>query len=113
MLKALNKQPEKWYFPVSFKYIALAVYIVLILYGFLGYTADSSLMMQLRNTNFGNLIVWSYWWPLIVILAILFGRIWCMICPVEIITSFFSKIGLKRKRPAWLKSGWAITIFTS
>ena len=31
--------------------------------------------------------------------------------PCEIITSFFAKIGLKRKRPKWLLSGWAITIF--
>ncbi len=44
-------------------------------------------------------------------MAIFFGRIWCMVCPVEIITTFFAKIGLKRKRPKWLLSGWAITIF--
>jgi hypothetical protein len=36
------------------KYIALAFYIALILYGFLGYTTDSSLIGQLRNTNFGE-----------------------------------------------------------
>jgi hypothetical protein len=34
-----------------------------------------------------------------------------MVCPVEIITTFFAKIGLKRKRPKWLLSGWGITIF--
>jgi hypothetical protein len=34
-----------------------------------------------------------------------------MICPVEIITSFFAKIGFKKKRPNWLLSGWAITVF--
>jgi hypothetical protein len=59
MLKALNKQLERWYFPVVFKYVALAVFILLVAYGFLGRTTDSSLIVQLRNTNFGNLIVWS------------------------------------------------------
>jgi len=44
-------------------------------------------------------------------MAIFFGRIWCMVCPVEVITTFFAKIGLKHKRPKWLLSGWAITIF--
>lgn len=34
-----------------------------------------------------------------------------MVCPVEVITTFFAKIGLKHKRPKWLLSGWAITIF--
>jgi len=33
-----------------------------------------------------------------------------MICPIEIITTFFAKIGLKQKRPSWLISGWVITI---
>jgi len=34
-----------------------------------------------------------------------------MVCPIELVTSFFAKIGLKKERPRWLKSGWAITIF--
>ncbi len=58
-----------------------------------------------------NLFVWSYWWPLIVVSAIFFGRVWCIICPVELITALFSKIGLKLKRPNWVLSGWSITIF--
>jgi hypothetical protein len=77
----------------------------------MAYSTDAAFLKQLRNTNLGNLIVWSYWWPAIVIGAIFFGRIWCMVCPVELITTFFAKIGLKRKRPSWLLSGWAITVF--
>ena len=71
----------------------------------------SSILKKLRNTNPGNLIVRSYWWPAIILLAIFFGPIWCMICPVEVITTFFAKVGLKRKRSKWLLSGMAITIF--
>ncbi len=107
----LNRLLSKWYFPISLKYISLVAYIVLIVTGLMAYSTDAEFLKQLRNTNLGNLIVWSYWWPAIVIMAIFFGRIWCMVCPVEIITTFFSKIGLKRKRPKWLLSGWAITIF--
>jgi len=97
--------------PVSLKYISLAAYTVLIITGLAAYSTDAAFLIQLRNTNLGNLIVWSYWWPAIVIGAIFFGRVWCMVCPVEVITTFFAKIGLKRKRPAWLLSGWAITVF--
>lgn len=107
----MNRLLHKWYFPVLLKYVSFVAYGVLIVIGFMASTSDVALLRQLRNTNLGNLIVWSYWWPLIVLLAIVFGRIWCMICPVEIITSFFSRVGLRRKRPKWLLSGWAITGF--
>ena len=107
----INNLLAKRYFPVSLKYISLIAYIILIVVGLTANSTDAAFLNQLRNTNLGNLIVWSYWWPAIVIGAIFFGRVWCMVCPVEIITTFFAKIGLKRKRPAWLLSGWAITVF--
>lgn len=111
IIKKLNILLQKRYFPISLKYISLVAYIILIVTGLLAYSTDEEFLKQLRSTNLGNLIVWSYWWPAIVIMAIFFGRIWCMVCPVEIITTFFAKIGFKRKRPKWLLSGWVITIF--
>jgi hypothetical protein len=98
-------------FPVTFKIISLGFLLFLIYFGLSVHSFDKQLMKELRNTNLANLIVWSYWWPLIVVLAIFFGRIWCMVCPVELITSFFAKIGFKSKRPGWVLSGWAITVF--
>ncbi len=111
MLKKLNKALNKAYMPLLLKYISLTAFAALVILGFSASSSDPAFLKQLRNTNLGNLIVWSYWWPAIVVGAIFLGRVWCMVCPVEIITSFFAKIGLKRKRPKWLLSGWAITIF--
>jgi polyferredoxin len=111
MLKQINRAISKAYMPITLKYVSLAAYILLIISGLAAYSTDAAFLKQLRNTNLGNLIVWSYWWPAIVIGAIFFGRVWCMVCPVELITTFFAKIGLKRKRPSWLLSGWAITVF--
>lgn len=111
MLSAINKLLGKRYFALSLKIISLLVFIVLVTTGLLAYSTDAEFLKQLRNTNFGNLIVWSYWWPAIIVGAVLFGRIWCMVCPVELLTSTAAKFGLKRKRPSWLKSGWAITLF--
>jgi hypothetical protein len=65
----------------------------------------------LRNTNVANLIVWSYWWPLIILATIFLGRVWCTVCPIELVTSLASKVGLKRKPPAFLRSGWVMVIF--
>jgi len=107
----INRLLSKWIFPITLKYVSLVAYLILIVTGLMAYSTDAVFLKELRNTNLGNLIVWSYWWPAIVIGAIFFGRVWCMVCPVELITTFFSRIGLKRKRPAWLMSGWAITVF--
>ena len=65
----------------------------------------------LRNTNLANLIVWSYWWPVIIISAIFFGRIWCMVCPMELLTSLAARVGLKKRPNSFVRSGWIITLF--
>ncbi len=93
------------------QFVTLFVFALLI-YGAIGVTTDDKdFAVVLRNTNLANLIVWSYWWPFIIVTAILFGRFWCSICPMELVTSFFGKIGLRRKPGKILKSGWIITLF--
>jgi len=53
------------------------------------------------------------WWPMVIVSAVLLGRIWCQVCPMELINSLFSKIGLKRRVPRFFSSGWGITLFYS
>ena len=107
----LNKLFKNRNFLVSIQFLTLVAFILLI-YGAIGITTDDKDFAKiLRNTNLANLIVWSYWWPMIIVTAILFGRFWCTICPMELINSFFSKIGLRKKPGKFLKSGWIITLF--
>ena len=107
----INKLFKSRYFLPAMQFITLTAFVLLI-YRAIGITTqDPDFAMILRNTNLPNLIVWSYWWPLITVTAILFGRFWCSICPMELITSFFGKIGLRKKPGKLLKSGWIITIF--
>lgn len=89
----------------------LVAFFLLIWDGLVANTNDMAFAKILRNTNLANLIVWSYWWPLIVVSAVFLGRVWCMVCPVELVTSLSARIGLKRKTPQWFQSGWVITIF--
>jgi len=107
----INRLFKHKYFLVSMQFLTLTVFVLLI-YGAIGITTDDADFAKiLRNTNLANLIVWSYWWPMIIVTAILFGRFWCSICPMELITSFFGKIGLRKKPGNILKSGWIITLF--
>ena len=107
----INKLFKNKTFLAAAQFFTLLIFILLVT-GAMGVSTDDAAFAKiLRNTNLSNLIVWSYWWPLIIVTAILFGRYWCSICPMELITSFFGKIGLRRKPPKWLKSGWVITFF--
>ncbi len=107
----INKLFKSKYFLISIQFTTLLVFVMLI-YGAIGITTnDSDFAKVLRNTNLSNLIVWSYWWPLIIVTAILFGRFWCTICPMELVTSFAGMLGLKRKPGKLLKSGWVSTLF--
>lgn len=108
---SINKLFKNKFFLPAIQFFTLTVFILLI-YGAIGITTkDPDFAKILRNTNLSNLIVWSYWWPLIIVTAILFGRFWCSICPMELITSFFGKIGFRKKPGKLLQSGWIITIF--
>ena len=91
--------------------MTLVVFVLLIIDGFVANTDDMAFARILRNTNLANLIVWSYWWPVIIISAIFFGRIWCMTCPMELLTSLAALIGLKQKPSRFVRSGWITTLF--
>ncbi len=99
------------YFPLTLQLLTLAAFVLLVVGGLTADTDDMAFAKVLRNTNLANLIVWSYWWPLIVLSAIVLGRVWCMVCPMELVTSLAARIGLKRRPPAFLRSGWVITLF--
>jgi ferredoxin len=102
---------KAWWFPVLPQLIMLTVFLLLVV-GAIGVTTDDpDFTNWLRNTNLSNLIVWSYWWPVIIITAIFLGRLWCTVCPMELITYWAAKIGLRLKVPHFLKNGWVVTIF--
>ena len=111
MLNRINKLLENKWFPISFRILTLAAFLGLVFIGFSSPTNDPFFLSQLSRTNLTTCFVWRFWWPMIVLSAIFFGRVWCMICPVEMVTTFFAKIGFKLKRPRWILSGWVITLF--
>lgn len=100
----------RW-FPVLPQLIMLTAFGLLIAGGLGVTTSDAGFAKVLRNTNLANLLPWSYWWPLIILVAILLGRIWCMVCPMELVSALVVRVGLRRKVPHLFKSGWVITVF--
>jgi len=47
---------------------------------------------QTRDSNFALNFFWAWWWPLILIVFPLLGRIWCSICPFMIYGEVTQKI---------------------
>ncbi|MDP6543453.1 MAG: sigma 54-interacting transcriptional regulator [Phycisphaerae bacterium] len=58
-----------------------------------------------------NGLVWGLWWPFLMIVFLLMGRLWCAICPIALIGRTVRRLGcLGRKPPQWMKeySGWTV-----
>lgn len=98
-------------YPLIVQVVLFFCFAALIYGGIVIPDVDENLVKILRNTNFASLFVWSLWWPLIILSAIFFGRVWCQVCPMELVNSLMSKIGLRKKVPLFFKSGWIISIF--
>jgi ferredoxin len=99
------------WFPIVPQLVMLTVFVLLVAGGLGVTTKDPDLADWIRDTNLSNLVVWSYWWPVIIITAVLLGRLWCTVCPMELITYWASRIGLRLRVPDILRGGWVVTIF--
>nr|WP_242823001.1 4Fe-4S binding protein [Syntrophobotulus glycolicus] len=58
----------------------------------------------LAHDNFGTAMTWVLWWPVLPLLFILFGRLWCGICPFATLSDVVQKfVGLNKPVPKFLK----------
>jgi len=52
-----------------------------------------------------NVLVWSLWWPFLLIAFLLLGRVWCTICPISLVGRIVRRAGcLERTPPQWMKT---------
>ena len=109
-VKWLRRVLKSAWMPFTVQVAMLAAFALLV-WGGLGVAdADDAVAGLVRYTNLANLLVWCCWFPLVIFGAVVLGRVWCAVCPMELATTVASRIGLRRPVPAFLKSGWAITI---
>lgn len=110
-LKRLVRSP---WFPLLFQVLALAAMAALAVNGWgLGADVPAQDLMTLRKTNLTTLVVWGLWWPGMIVLALAAGRLWCTVCPMELVSRAGHALGRKlaiARLPMgrFLRSGWAI-----
>ncbi len=106
---------SKW-FPEIIQVIFLLLFLGIIALGWGRYTPEGVSDKLYAKSNLVNLLIWGLWWPSMVITAVLLGRIWCSICPLELVSRFSEKAGRNLGIPQqnatrWMQAGWLILLF--
>lgn len=97
-------------FPYIFQLAFLAVFVALAVIGWNLYAPAGVNDKLFAKTNLVNLLIWGLWWPIMIWVAVLLGRIWCAVCPLELVANFSERLGRKlgvrqRSLNKWLRSG--------
>jgi polyferredoxin len=111
------KRLVRWsLFPVVFQVLALWVFFAVIWNGWglgMGMAVDE--VMIFRKTNLTTLVVWGLWWPAMIGIVLLFGRVWCTVCPMELLNrigdSAARRLGLPKARlHRIMRAGWVALV---
>jgi len=103
-------------FPVILQAGMLVLVGLLALNGLgLGSGMSSEELMTFRKTNLTTLVVWGLWWPGMIAVALVFGRAWCTVCPLELVNragdAIARQVGWPRARLGKvLRAGWMIVV---
>ncbi len=101
-LASLVKRP---WFPLFAQSLSLILFLLVITAGLIGH----------ERNNIGPVITWTWWWVLLIFLALGFGKAFCMVCPWEAISSMVTSLSFKSRvkrlgfEKPWPK--WARNIF--
>ncbi|HUI57103.1 MAG TPA: 4Fe-4S binding protein [Bryobacteraceae bacterium] len=83
-------------YPAVFQWITVAVFAVLLAAALFG--------PNNAGQNFGMALTWTVWWPLLPLSFVLFGRLWCAICPFAWVTDKVRKaVGVELSPPLLLR----------
>ncbi len=101
----LTKILKNRLFPTVLQLITILIYVPML--GFL-------LFGPADKDNPANLMVWLLWWPMLCVLFLFAGRIWCgFFCPFALLSTWAQRaIGLQLAVPDFIKqhSGWLMLI---
>jgi polyferredoxin len=92
-LKSLLK--SRWY-PLIFVLPTIIVFGIILVQLFFGSPEASY--------NFGSVMVWIFLWPILPVLFLLFGRLWCSVCPLSKVSDEVQKkVGIHKRVPKFLQ----------
>ncbi len=100
-------------FPYVLQAVVLVIFVALAVLGWGVFAPEDVQSKQLAQTNLVTLLVWGLWWPAMVWVAVIFGRTWCAVCPLELLANVTERMGRRlglrqRVLGQWLRSGFLI-----
>jgi polyferredoxin len=102
-------------FPYLFQLLTLGVLLSLAVLGWGQMTPKGVPDKLYAKANLVNLVVWGLFWPMIVWVTVLLGRVWCTVCPLEFVSNVFERLGRRLgirqgSLPAWMRTGWLTVV---
>lgn len=97
-------------FPYVFQAVLLAAFLALGMLAWGLYPPDGVPGKLYAKSNLVTLLVWGLWWPAMVWTAVLLGRAWCAVCPLELVANVTERLGRalgirQRVLGKWLRGG--------
>jgi len=80
-------------FPYVFQAVGLVAFLALLVTGWNGHTPPGVNVKLFAKTNVVTLVVWGIWWPAMIWAAVLLGRVWCAVCPLELVSNLSERLG--------------------
>lgn len=80
-------------FPYVFQIIGLLIYLALIYFSLGVVVPSDEGSKYFAQNHIVTIIVWGIWLPSLIIGTIFLGRLWCTICPLELVNKIGTKIG--------------------
>ena len=103
-------------FPYVFQIVFLAVFLALAVFSWQLFPPEGVPDKLYAKSNLVNLVIWGLWWPAMVWIMVFFGRIWCAVCPLELLAQLTERMGRalgvrQRVVGRWLQSGALMLLF--
>jgi polyferredoxin len=100
-------------FPRVLQGATLLAFIALATAGWHVFTPAGLNAKLFAKAHLVTLLIWGMWWPAMVWVAVLFGRVWCAVCPLELVSSVYERaargLGFRQwPLPRWIVSGVVI-----
>lgn len=97
-------------FPYLFQGVLFAALIALAASAWAVHAPPGVNAKLFAKANLVTLVVWGLWWPSMVWAAVLFGRVWCAVCPLELVSNVSERAGRafglrQRSLRGWLATG--------
>jgi hypothetical protein len=83
-------------YPLAFQAIASIAFLLILWFAFTGNPHG--------ELNFGTVLSWRLWWALLPLSFFAFGKAWCAICPLALLSDLTNRLSpITRVMPRWLR----------